>query len=159
MRDVSSSAHPTLPAPGELREHSGRYQEAARKTDDAATKRQLAAHALVLAQIAEALAREGEAVRPAKIEHYRGLLAGPLDEKVRQVVEELLDKPRATSHARSKIKVWRVRAEELRTTADGFVVPSARDALRVAAADYDTLADQLEALLAGCQPLPEDKAG
>jgi hypothetical protein len=156
MRD---STRPTLPTPVELREHSCRYQEAARKADDAATKRQLAAHALALAQIAEALEREGEAVRPAKIEHYAGLLAGPLGEKVRQIVEELLNKPHAVLDARSRIKAWRMRAEELRTTADGFVLPSAQDALRRAAANYDTLADQAEALLVGCQPLPEDKTG
>jgi hypothetical protein len=158
MPEVSSATPPPLPTPLELREHSRRYQEAARKAEDAATKRQLAGHALALAQIAEALAHEGEALRPAKIELYNGLLAGPLSEKVRQIVEELLNKSKPRP-VRSQIKAWRMRAEELRTTADGFVVPSAQDSLRRAAANYDALADQAEAVLAGCPPLPEDQAG
>src|SRR5690242_10396144 len=99
MWSISSSARPMLPTPVELREHSRRYREAARKIDDAATKRQLAGHALALAQIAEALEREGEATRPAKIEHYEGLLAGPLGEKVQQIVDELLNKSRGTPRA------------------------------------------------------------
>jgi hypothetical protein len=47
------------------------------------------------------------------------------------------------------IKAWRVRAEELRATADQFAVPSVQDALRRIADSYDRLADQAEALLAG----------
>jgi len=159
MRDISSSAHPTLPTAVELREHSRRYQQAARATDDAATKRQLAAHALIFAQIAEALAREGEAVPPEKIEHYKGLLAGPLGGKVRQIVEELLNKPEPHCGVPSQVKAWRMRAEELRTTAEGLAVPSAQEELRRAAANYDMLADQAEAQLMRWQPLPADKAG
>jgi hypothetical protein len=149
MQDISSSVRPTLPTPVELREHSRRYQEAARKTDDAATRRQLAAHALTFAQIAEALLREGEAAQPETIEHYKRLLAGPLGGKVRQTVEKLLNKPEPERGAQSQVRAWRMRAEELRTTADGLTVPSAQEELRRAAANYDTLADQAEAQLRG----------
>jgi hypothetical protein len=40
-----------------------------------------------------------------------------------------------------------MRAEELRTTADQFSVPSAQEALRRAAANYDKMADNAQARL------------
>lgn len=134
-----------LPTPTELREHSRRYQEAAANATDGATKRLLASHALTLAQIAEAIERE--AVQAEKKERYKGLLAGSLGENVQRIVEELL-RPRTVPDARSQITAWRMRAEELRTVADQFVVPSAQEALLRAAAHYDRLADDAEALLA-----------
>jgi hypothetical protein len=54
---------------------------------------------------------------------------------------------------------WRMRAEELRATADQFEVPSAQESLRRAVANYDKLADHAEALLIGRPPMTEDKAG
>jgi hypothetical protein len=144
----------TLPTPEELREQSRRFRDAARNAAEAATKRRLAAHAAALAQIAEALDRESQGVHPEKTQRYQGLLAGPLAEEVLRVVGELLE-PKAARDLRRRIEVWRQRAEELRATADTFSVPSAQDALRRAAANYDRIADNAESLL----PLPSGKTG
>ncbi len=148
-----------LPTPAELREYSRRYREAAANATDTATKRLLAAHAAALAQIAEAIEREGEVVQAAKKERYKGLLAEPLGESVRRMVQDLLSKAKAAPDARPQIKALRMRAEELRTTAEQFEVPSAREALRRAAANYDKLADQAEALLTKRPPAPTGKTG
>jgi hypothetical protein len=135
-----------LPTPADLREKSRRYREAATKTTEAELKRQLAAHAATLAEIAEALARKGELVHPERAEHYERLLAGPLGEKVQRIVQELLQ-PAFERDAQAQIKAWQLRAEELRTTADGFSTPSAQASLRRAAANYDLIAEQAQARL------------
>ncbi len=46
-----------------------------------------------------------------------------------------------------QIAVWRRRAEEIRTTADSFAVPSARDRMLRVARNYERLADNLESRL------------
>jgi hypothetical protein len=84
-----------------------------------------------------------------------------LDDQTQEIVNEAASEKRQTAAAvdqRAQIKVRR-RAEELRTTADQFEVPSARDTLRNAAANYDKMADNAEALLSGHLPSPGEKAG
>jgi len=131
-----------LPTPAELRERSNRFRDVARKAATPDLKRQLATDALVLAQIAEAIEREG-VVQGVKAERYRHLLAEVLGDE-----PQLMTAP----GARDRITQWRMRAEELRTTADQFQVSSAQESLRKAAANYDKLADDAEAVLAGRRP-------
>jgi hypothetical protein len=57
----------------------------------------------------------------------------------------------------SDIRALRMRAEELRAVADQFIVPSAQDSLRRAAANYDKLADHAAAQLAGRASYPHDE--
>lgn len=57
------------------------------------------------------------------------------------------------------IRRWRMRAEELRTLADRFVVPSVQAALRRAADNYDRLAGEAEARFTGRPSLPGEEAG
>lgn len=57
------------------------------------------------------------------------------------------------------VRRWRRQAEELRTVADQFVVPSAQAALRRAADNYDKLADEAEARLTGRPSPPGEEAG
>jgi hypothetical protein len=149
-----------LPTPVELREQSRLFRKAANEALNLATKRRLAAYALAVAQIAEKIERDelsGEPVQGIKAEHYKRLLAHALDEGRRQV-EAQPKRPRIDSKAQRQILAWRARAEELRTTADQFTVPSAQESLRHAAANYERLADEAEALLTG-QLCAKDKAG
>jgi hypothetical protein len=60
---------------------------------------------------------------------------------------------------RSQIRAWRRRAEELRTTADQFEVPSAQDSLRSAARNYELMAGNLENLLPRRPAAKDEKAG
>jgi DNA-binding response OmpR family regulator len=60
---------------------------------------------------------------------------------------------------RACIRAWRMRAEELRTSADSFVEPAAREWLRRAAANYKRMADRGEALLTDKPMAPGEKAG
>jgi hypothetical protein len=143
-----------LPTPEELRKRSLQFREAARKALDDETKRRLATDALILAQLAEAIEREG--VVGANAEKYEGMLAVILGE----------DAVRAPTAVRpigadmgSQIKAWRLRAEELRSTAEQFEVPSAQDSLGRAAANYDKMADHAEALLTGHPAEKKDTAG
>ena len=64
----------------------------------------------------------------------------------------------AISRCLDRVKHWRKRAEQLRATADQFVVPSAQDSLRRTAAMYQHMAEHEEALLTGIPPESE-KAG
>jgi hypothetical protein len=50
---------------------------------------------------------------------------------------------------RDRIRKWRQRAEELRTAADQFVIPSAQETMRRIAGNYEQLADDGESLLEG----------
>jgi hypothetical protein len=143
--------------PAEMREQSRRYREAARNAVDVATKRALAEKALALAQLAEAIEREGESDRTAKIERYARLLSEVLSERSLHIHEPLDHRELTT--AQREIKAWRMRAEELRATADQFEVPSAQEALRRASANYDKLADQAEALLTKRKSPPSGKTG
>jgi hypothetical protein len=68
-------------------------------------------------------------------------------------------KERAVADERRRIRALRLRAEELRATADQFVVPSAQETLRRTAANYDQRANQAEALLEARPPAPGEKAG
>jgi DNA-binding response OmpR family regulator len=66
---------------------------------------------------------------------------------------------RVVGDQKTRIRAWRRRAEELRTTADNFVVPSAQESLRRAAANYDQRANHVEAMLEGRPPAPEEETG
>ncbi len=145
------------PTPAEMREQSRRYREGARNAVDVATKRRLAAKALALAQRAEAIERGGESDSSAKIERYARLLSEVLCERSLHIHEPLDHRELTT--AQREIRAWRMRAEELRTTAEQFAAPSAQEALRRAAANYDKMADQAEALLTKRPPAPTGKTG
>jgi hypothetical protein len=143
-----------LPTPEELRKRSLQFREAARQALDDDSKRRLATDALILAQLAEAIEREG--VVGANAEKYERMLAVILgDDAVRA--------PTAVrpigADTRSQVKAWRLRAEELRSTAEQFEVPSAQEALRRAAANYDKMAEHAEALLTGRLAEKKDTAG
>jgi len=140
----------------ELREQSRIYREAARSVADDATRRRLATCALALAQIAEAVEGEGRFEEFFKSTKLDRLLA-QVDESVRQTIKTLLRERQADPVTTDRIRRWRMRAEELRMTADGFAIPSAQQTLRRAAANYDNLADEAETRLAGGQTL-RDKA-
>ncbi len=149
-----------LPTPVELREQSRLFREAANEVLNLATKRRLAAYALAVAQIAEKIERDelaGAPVHGSEAEHYKRLLAQALDEGRRQV-EAQPTRPHIDLGAQRQVAQWRMRAEELRTTADQFVVPSAQESLRRAAVNYERLADEAEALLTG-RACAKDKAG
>lgn len=60
---------------------------------------------------------------------------------------------------REDVRRWRLRAEELRALADQFLLPSAQDALRRAAANCDKLADAAEARLTGRPPFESEDVG
>src|SRR5438105_2321846 len=113
-----------LPSPKELRELSERIRAAVPKAHTSDMKQQLAAHALLLAHVAEQIGRDSPAdefVRRSDIERYERLLAGALDERTRSTVEALLAEDNtAQEQQRRQIEAWRRRAEELRTTADNF---------------------------------------
>lgn len=66
---------------------------------------------------------------------------------------------RVVGDQKTRIRAWRRRAEELRTTADNFVVPSAQESLRRAAANYDQRANHVEAMLEGRPSTPEEGTG
>jgi hypothetical protein len=144
------------PTPAKMRERSRHYRKAARNAVDLATKRKFAAKAFALAQVAEAIEREGESDRSAKIERYARLLSEVLNERS-PYIREPLDHRELTT-AQREIKAWRIRAEELRATADQFEVPSAQEALRRASTNYDKLADQAEALLTKRKSPPSRKS-
>ena len=121
-----------LPTPEQLREQSHWLREAARKAADDETKRRLATDALTLAQVAEAIEREG--VVGANTEKYERPLAVILGE---DAIQAPTADRKAGADVRSQIRAWRMRAEELRTTADQFQVPSAKDSLRSAARNFE----------------------
>ncbi len=66
---------------------------------------------------------------------------------------------RSDPMTRARIVRWRLRAEELRTTAEQFSDPSAQRSLLGAARNYDKLAEDAERLLAGQPFAPGDKTG
>jgi hypothetical protein len=65
-----------------------------------------------------------------------------------RVIRTMAD-PGNQQETQHQIKRWRQRAEELRTVADQFVIPSARETMRRTASNYERLADNAEALLEG----------
>lgn len=161
--ETTESGGTMLPAPAALRAMARDLRHAIGKVPDINLKRRLAAHALALAQVAEQIEREGpvdEFVRQANRERYKHLLAGALDERTRATVQSLLSEEQAVvddKHRRTR--QWRMRAEELRATAEQFQVPSARDTLLRAAANYDQLADQAEGRLTAYRSSPGKEAG
>ena len=136
-----------LPTPVELRELSRLYREAARLETIASRKRQLAACALALAQIAEAVERDGRIDEFVKDDKLRYLLAG-VDATVRQIVGKLLTEQCDNPVTRAGIIRWRVRAAELQSIAEQFFIPSAQEGLLKAADSYERLADAGERSLA-----------
>jgi hypothetical protein len=140
-----------LPTPTELRELSQRLRQVARNAVNIATKKRLARHALALSMVAEQIERklaESDFVRHENIELYKRVLAQALNEKMRATVDALLsEETKALDKKMREIMAWRMRAEELRTTADQFVIPSAQESIRRAAFNYDKLADHAEAQL------------
>jgi len=60
---------------------------------------------------------------------------------------------------REQIKRWRLRAEEIRTTAEQFADPTARRSLNAAAANYERMANHVEARLAGTPLSARRQAG
>lgn len=148
-----------LPTINELREESRRYLEAARLAEGDDTRRQLASYALAIAQVAEALERDGGRSREATADHYERLLDRALGESARKIVHELLRRRGGTADAPEQIRRWRMQAEELRTAADQFVDPMARQSLRNAAATYQQLAENAEARLNGRPDAATGKTG
>ncbi len=153
-----------LPSPKELRELAERIRAAVSHVRTDEMKQQLAGHAFRLAQVAEQLERTDAnmdtLVRRANIERYERLLEGALDERTRRTVEALLGQENAArDKERSQIKAWRRRAEELRTTADNFSVPSAQESLRRAATNLEQMADHKEALLTGKPQVRGEQTG
>jgi hypothetical protein len=137
----------------ELRERSRVCRDAARETVDPAAKREIAAYAFALAQVAEAMERDpGFTISGA----YRGVVEKAL-ERARTIVREAPGGTGPDPHA--QIRAWRMRAEEMRTTADSFALPSAQETLRLAAANYDRLADQAEVRLSRLPAKSKDRAG
>jgi hypothetical protein len=57
------------------------------------------------------------------------------------------------------IRQWRARAEEIRTVADQFSVPSAKDTMQRLAATYERLAAEAEARLIGHAQFESEEAG
>jgi hypothetical protein len=152
-----------LPSPAQLRERSRFYLKAAREATEPATKHRRINCAFVLAQVAQVIERDKQgananAVRLAQMvfEVLAAAHSGPSDVPR---ADANADKEPAISGERARIRAWRVRAEELRTTADSFAVSSARESLQRAAANYDQLANDAEAMLEGTPSGPGEKAG
>jgi hypothetical protein len=152
-----------LPSPVELRELSERIRAAVPHARTGEMKQLLAGHAFRLAQVAEQLERDSGLdpyVAKVNAARYEYLLGQALDDATRRMVEKLLAENTADlDKQRSQMRAWRRRAEELRTTADNFTIPSAQESLRRAAANYDRMADHAEALLAGRRPAARDETG
>jgi hypothetical protein len=150
-----------LPSPAELRERSRFYIEASDDATDPKTKQRLAACAFVLAQVAESIERDEQAAN-ANAPQLARAIADALD-TARGAPPEVARadeaKERAISQERSRIRAWRMRAAELRATADNFEVPSAQEPLRRAAANYEQMADHAEALLTGKPKAPGEETG
>jgi hypothetical protein len=149
-----------LPTPVELRERSKVYLNAARAAVRADARRQLAAYAFILAQVAECMECDET---NARVDELGRVLNDALRLALRVAPSELraiadAATQRAIAADRDRIKRWRNRVEELRATADQFTVPSAQVSLRRAAANYEKLADDAEARLTR-PPLARDAIG
>ena len=142
-----------LPSPAVLRERSRFYLDAARHATDTETKRRFAVCAFVVAQVAEAHEHDEQGADAMSV-IADALAAAP---GARSSVPH--DEERAKSDLHARIKWLRMRAQELRATAANFVVPSAQEPLRRAAANYEEMAEHAEALLTGKPRAPGEKAG
>jgi hypothetical protein len=144
-----------LPSLAELRERSRFHRDAAREATDTETRRRHAACAFLLAQIAEAIERDKEGAQANAVQLARMIadaVAAAGGAPPTAIAREI-------NHERSRISGWRMRAEELRATADRFNVPSAQASLRRAAENYERRADIAEAVLEGKPTTPDEKAG
>jgi len=153
-----------LPSPAELRDLSERMRAAVPSARTDEMKRLLANHASLLARVADDLERNAATVDPllrrANVERYERLLATLTDERTRRVIQELLEEENAAlDKERRQIRAWRLRAEELRASADQFEDGLARTSLYRAADNLDRMADHSEALLMGFPRAPGEKAG
>lgn len=147
------------PTPAELREQSRIFRDAALKAATPDLKRRLAQYALSIALAAESVERGGQIPDTVLValREQQQLLTEALDGGA-PVPPAPPSKPETVPKVQDQIRQWRMRAEELRTTADQFQVPSAQDALRNAALNYLMMADNLEAQLGGHPPAPGGKA-
>lgn len=140
-----------LPTSAELHERSRFYVEAARSAVDTKAKRRFAACACVLALVAESIERDKQCA-DANAAPLAQLLVDTLTDAHGAPsdvphAEVMAAKEGAISAERARIRAWRLRAENLRSTAEKFVVPSAQASLRRAAAYYDELASDAEEML------------
>lgn len=88
------------------------------------------------------------------------MLGEALDEGTRSTVETLLREENAQrDKERRQVSAWRRRAEELRSVADHFAVPSVQETLRRTAFNLDKMANHSEALLTGKHPEPRENVG
>lgn len=65
----------------------------------------------------------------------------------------------ALAKERRQIRAWRMRAEELRATAEQFEEPSARESLRRAADNLDKMASHAEGITTSKPKPPGEKTG
>jgi hypothetical protein len=96
-----------MPTPAQLREASRLYCQTAENEATPEIRRRLVCHALALSQLAEVIERRervDEFVRDANITRYRRMMAGPLDEKQRKMIEPLLKGEQAKLRSRSATK-------------------------------------------------------
>lgn len=107
-------------------------------------------YSFILAEVAEGIGRDRAR---AKTEQFERLLSEAGDGVGLPALSDMQTDPL------ERIKRWRMRAEELRTIADGFANASAQATLRRAATNYDQLADRTEAELKGSSPVVPDEAG
>jgi len=152
-----------LPSPAELCERSRFYLEAARDTTDTEAKRRFAACALILAQVAEAIERnkgaaDANAAGLARViaDALATAREAPSDER-RAVTVAIAAREVVTPDPHADIRAWRLRAAELRATADQFAVPSAQESLRRTATNYERRADMVEAAMAGTPTAPDER--
>jgi hypothetical protein len=127
-----------LPSRHELRELAERIRAAVPHARTDRIKRLLLSDALRLTEAAEQLEQNTATLDPlmrrAHIERYERLLAAVVDDQARSVIGTLLrEENAALAKERRQIRAWRMRAEELRATADQFSDDTAQGPLRRAA--------------------------
>lgn len=131
------------PTPKAFREQPRACQEISEQAENV-TAPHVATYALALAPVAEAIDQEGESELPTIIEHCGPRCVRVPDCGARHLAPKLCAKSNA-GESRLQIGAWRARAEQLRAAANRFVIPTAQEALRRAARNYDALADDAEA--------------
>jgi hypothetical protein len=132
------------PTPEALREQSRTRQETSERAENV-TALYVATYPLALAPVAEAIEQGDEFESAANIEHCEERRVRVPGFGARHLAPKLYTESN-TGESRSQIGAWRARAEELRAAANRFVLPTAQEALRRAAGNYDALADDAEAL-------------
>ena len=112
------------------------------------------------------MARDYYGVLQRNIARYREMLEQARDPRVRAVLQALLhvedaklDRAQAgRAETQGKIKRYRDKADELRAVADQADVDRAQTRLRIAAGNYDNLANMLEKSLSETEN-PAERAG